>query len=834
MWKSHQCIWLFTGSPCFTIGKQSRNVLDLIQFQNTSTKTMGLSYISGPNNATPAILLEDSSRNLELPDPVSTEALQMMKDSSEITFLVTLKQELGNSGSLISFASDVLRFLELESSGRRDEVRFHYTHDQQIHTITFPYRLADNQWHKVALSLSGTHLTLFVNCSKIYERVIQTVDRDPISGSSVKLYIGQRNAQHAKFRGGLQDVQIVTQSHGYLLQCPLQDAPCPTCGQFQSLEQQMKLLYSSQESLSKKLQQAENRISALEQCECRKSCYQNGTSYKEGEVWHKDQCTVCGCRDGRVDCHPVDCPPAECDHPIYRDRECCPVCLTNCFYSGKYFNHGESFSPRVCVTCTCDDGRMECKRLDPEENCPNLNCPEEKRLHIQGECCPVCEGTDFCGQGHDCHDNATCLNLATRYMCQCDIGFRGDGINCEDIDECLTKGGKFGHHCNGNTRCVNTVGSYMCKCASGYTPDNPYSCTEEELNECLPGSHTCHKDAECLNQEGRYSCMCKHGYTGDGHTCTPMCTGVCLNGGKCVAPNVCECRHGYIGLNCELADIDECAIGISACHGNSVCINTPGWYRCDCIEGYHSNWPDNHYGSLCLDINECRGEGKGHTCHSSNKCVNTEGSYECHCQPGMPCVRDCWHDGSNHGDSSVWTLEDDKCIQCQCQEGVATCHKKECDCEGEGVDMECCPHCDESSQCNHQEVPLTLKNGEQWVYQCQTCECLNGEIDCWPLECPRTKCSTSIQEPGDCCPRCVEENPCTNPNLDAGGADNSAVTCLYQGHTYAHGDNWKLHSDPCTLCECKVGHICCLFNQTCTSLPSQENGIFLPSNQQGG
>ena len=49
-----------------------------------------------------------------------------------------------------------------------------------------------------------------------------------------------------------------------------------------------------------------------------------------------------------------------------------------------------------------------------------------------------------------------------------------------------------------------------------------------------------------------------------------------------------------------LLDIDECVIGISKCAVKSVCINTPGWYKCDCIEGYHSRWPDNNYGSLCV------------------------------------------------------------------------------------------------------------------------------------------------------------------------------------------------------------------------------------------
>ena len=26
----------------------------------------------------------------------------------------------------------------------------------------------------------------------------------------------------------------------------------------------------------------------------------------------------------------------------------------NCYYNGTYYKHGESISPRVCVTCTCN------------------------------------------------------------------------------------------------------------------------------------------------------------------------------------------------------------------------------------------------------------------------------------------------------------------------------------------------------------------------------------------------------------------------------------------------------------------------------------------------
>lgn len=42
--------------------------------------------------------------------------------------------------------------------------------------------------------------------------------------------------------------------------------------------------------------------------------------------------------------------------------------------------------------CSFQDSNIECHRMDLEASCPNLNCPPEKRLHIEGECCPVCEG----------------------------------------------------------------------------------------------------------------------------------------------------------------------------------------------------------------------------------------------------------------------------------------------------------------------------------------------------------------------------------------------------------------------------------------------------------
>ena len=34
---------------------------------------------------------------------------------------------------------------------------------------------------------------------------------------------------------------------------------------------------------------------------------------------------------------------------------------------------------------------------------------------------------------HNCHDNATCINNAGSYTCQCDSGYHGNGTSCNGI-----------------------------------------------------------------------------------------------------------------------------------------------------------------------------------------------------------------------------------------------------------------------------------------------------------------------------------------------------------------------------------------------------------------
>lgn len=64
-------------------------------------------------------------------------------------------------------SSSLCRYLELESSGHRNEVRLHYrSGSHHPHTEVFPYILADDKWHKLSLAISASHLILYIDCNK--------------------------------------------------------------------------------------------------------------------------------------------------------------------------------------------------------------------------------------------------------------------------------------------------------------------------------------------------------------------------------------------------------------------------------------------------------------------------------------------------------------------------------------------------------------------------------------------------------------------------------------------------------------------------------------------
>lgn len=48
-----------------------------------------------------------------------------------------------------------------------------------------------------------------------------------------------------------------------------------------------------------------------------------------------------------------------------------------------------------------------------------------------------------------------------------------------------------------------------------------------------------------------------------------------------------------------LTDIDECSDGFVQCDSRATCINLPGWYHCECRDGYHDNGMFSPSGESC-------------------------------------------------------------------------------------------------------------------------------------------------------------------------------------------------------------------------------------------
>ncbi|KYM83336.1 Protein kinase C-binding protein NELL1 [Atta colombica] len=757
------------------------------------------------------LLLSGEERELRLNEENFERAAALLRRVPEFTIAAALRQEEANSGTIVAFAHGNNRYLELQSSGRKDELRLHYVsrRDGTVHVEAFPFRLADGAWHRVALSISGSQVELLVDCHPLYRRLLRPGPPDTnFTLPQLQLWVGQRNVRHFLFKGALQDVKLIAGPHGYLSQCPQLDSSCPTCGQFSILQNTVEQLMHNLNELTRRLAAAEGRISKVEECECQKSCRVNGTIHDDGESWSKG-CQHCSCLHGEVECKPTFCTPVTCKNPIIPEGQCCPICLRQCYLHGVIYDHGERVSPKQCVECNCYDGSFTCTRIDTDTKCPPLPCPPSEQLSVAEECCKFCPGVDYCAKGHKCHTNASCLNLQTTYACHCDIGFQGDGLNCHDVDECKQQGGSNGHYCNANTKCVNVIGSYTCECLPGYYRMDKFNCAE--LDECATGQHLCDEHATCVNTNGSYYCICKDGYTGDA-----MCNQTCQNGGECVTPGRCSCRRGYIGNSCEL-DLDECASDLHRCHQSSTCFNMPGWYYCRCKPGYRSALHESTQGTQCVDIDECNDLTieRRHTCHPTAKCVNTEGGYECVCPPtkdleesGKECRLSCWFENREVTNGDTLAPSGNPCRRCTCQDGVITCKDPICDCSAPGSHRDkCCPQCNPAASCRHQELHhLVFRSGERWIYQCQTCECLYGEIDCWQMECPPVTCSNPVTEEGDCCPRC-EDDPCAREVLVNGTSftvPSRPRPCSYAGIIHDSGSSWQDPHDKCTTCECKT------------------------------
>uniref|UniRef100_UPI00358FF5A9 von Willebrand factor C and EGF domain-containing protein-like n=1 Tax=Myxine glutinosa TaxID=7769 RepID=UPI00358FF5A9 len=118
-------------------------------------------------------------------------------------------------------------------------------------------------------------------------------------------------------------------------------------------------------------------------------CVHEGTVRNEGETFSGglNNCSVCVCLGGQINCITPSCPPIICNDPL--PHPCCPFCSGECIHLGQAYEDGSVFvSPADnCTTCTCQAGEMQCRL----RQCPPLLCPPAQQEVNPGDCCPHCQ-----------------------------------------------------------------------------------------------------------------------------------------------------------------------------------------------------------------------------------------------------------------------------------------------------------------------------------------------------------------------------------------------------------------------------------------------------------
>ncbi|KAK1891365.1 Protein kinase C-binding protein NELL1, partial [Dissostichus eleginoides] len=195
----------FFTKPALAFGSDQDYQIDIINELDLANATYGITQVAGLHNSSKAFLfraadaralpghtgvllsvldyysisngiqcnpnnwwskgLSDVGRAVHAPAHITEKVVQLFKRKSEFTFLASIQQKSSTSGVIFSIHESEHSYFELESSGVREEIRYHYRFKGKPRSESFPYRLADGQWHKIALTISATHLLLHVDCN---------------------------------------------------------------------------------------------------------------------------------------------------------------------------------------------------------------------------------------------------------------------------------------------------------------------------------------------------------------------------------------------------------------------------------------------------------------------------------------------------------------------------------------------------------------------------------------------------------------------------------------------------------------------------------------------
>ncbi|XP_069012421.1 signal peptide, CUB and EGF-like domain-containing protein 1 isoform X3 [Embiotoca jacksoni] len=212
---------------------------------------------------------------------------------------------------------------------------------------------------------------------------------------------------------------------------------------------------------------------------------------------------------------------------------------------------------------------------------------------------------DECSEGSDdCHIDALCQNTPKSYNCICKPGYKGDGRQCEDTDECE-------NDYNGGCvhECINIPGNYRCTCYDGFMlAHDGHNCLD--VDECVDNNGGCQQ--VCVNTMGSYECLCTEGFflSDNQHTCIHRSD----DGMNCMNKNhgcahICREAPGKGGVSCECRPGFELAKNQKDCtltcnYGNGGCQHTCDDTDTGPVCGCHQKYALHSDSKTCIEKDE--------------------------------------------------------------------------------------------------------------------------------------------------------------------------------------------------------------------------------------
>nr|XP_054351680.1 von Willebrand factor D and EGF domain-containing protein [Pongo pygmaeus] len=429
--------------------------------------------------------------------------------------------------------------------------------------------------------------------------------------------------------------------------------------------------------------------------------------------------------------------------------------------------------------------------LTPQQFTLRLNddCNAETRVTIE-----VTVKSCDCLNGGSCVSDRNFSPGSGVYLCVCLPGFHGS--LCEvDISGCQSNPCGLGS-------CVSGFHSYSCDCPPELKVETQFlnkfttqtvvltrsdkSVNKEEDDKNAQGrkrhvkptsgnafticKYPCGKSRECVAPN---ICKCKPGYIGS-NCQTALCDPDCKNHGKCIKPNICQCLPGHGGATCDEEHCNPPCQHGGTCLAGNLCTCPYGFVGPRCETMVCNRHCENGGQCLTPDICQCKPGWYGPTCSTAlcdpvclnggscnkpNTCLCPNGFFGEHCQNAF-CHPPCKNGGH--------CMRNNVCV---CREGYTgrRCQKSICDpmcmnggkCVGPSTCS--CPSGWSGKRCNTPVCLQKCKNGG---------ECIAPSICHCPSSWEGVRCQIPI-----CNPKCLYGGRCIFPNVCSCRTEYSGVKC---------------------------------------------------------